>query len=99
MIFTLSAGLGFLDATLSLFAIDTVKFCSEDLLTVCVPRVSVPPLCPGVVQSLSWLCGAHHAGFVLTLLSGLTAVGLLHRQIPREWNSKSGAFLPVIMAR
>lgn len=27
VIFTLSAGLGFLDATLSLFAIDTVKFC------------------------------------------------------------------------
>lgn len=48
VIFTLSAGLGFLDATLSLFAIDTVKIpCSEDLLTVSVPRVTLPP-------SLSW---------------------------------------------
>lgn len=68
---------------------------SEDLPPALVPHVTFDPLGPGVVRSVSWLCGAHHAGFVLTVLSGLTAVGLLHWQIPGECDTNNPSFVLV----
>lgn len=45
VIFTLSAGLGFLDATLSLFAIDTVNIISFIVNTTHCGNMCHPPVC------------------------------------------------------